>query len=164
MSSEKLLNNKDVLENIDIRNASYYDTLTDEQKKEFSPFIIMKMASSVEDKSKLDTIYHYIKLANVVNINLWDPIMKSHQKLQWLLLSIVGCGKKVYHPWINVTNNRNNKSKIDLLIERRYPGINRMELKLLKKKLSKDDIIEIMHRFGMQDSDMNDIIKELEKL
>ena len=152
----------EVLENIDLRNLSFYDSLDEDQKKALSPFVAMKFASSIDEKSKLDIKYHYISMANTVNVNLWN--ISAHKKLQWLLLSIMGINKKMFHPQIPFVNSKVSKTKIDLLLEKKYPDANKFELKILKKKLSKSDIIEIMHNLGWQDHDMKDTLKEIEKI
>ena len=117
----------EVLENIDLRNLSFYDSLDEEQKKALSPFVAMKFASSIDEKSKLDIKHHYISMANTVNMNLWN--ISAHKKLQWLLLSIIGINKKMFHPQIPFINSKVSKTKIDVLIEKKYTDANKFELK-----------------------------------
>ena len=162
MAKEKILELSDVLENVDFSNIKYYDSLNDEQKKAFAPFVVLKCISSTEDKQKLHTKYHHIAMANTANVNFWT--INSHPKLQWMLLSIIGLGKKLYHPWIPVASGKGSKSKIDLLIETCYPDANKLELSILKKKLTKDDMINLINRLGLQDNDIKDIIKEIESV
>ena len=123
---------------VDRRNKEFYSQLSDEQKKEFSPYMVMRWTSSIKGSKQLQE--HYLELTNEF-LNKDFSVLYKHKKLYWMLASIIGIGRNQYHPWIGVSK----KTKKELLADRfssLYPSLNQDELTiLLSNKKAVQDII-----------------------
>jgi hypothetical protein len=89
---------------IDRKDYEYYDRLTEEQKKKFVPFMMIKWLSSVQGSKDLQE--YYIRSVNHIGNKHFLNFMigtkeHSHPKLQWLLLCASTPGlNKIRHHWI----------------------------------------------------------------
>ena len=73
---------------VDLRNYEFYDKLTPEEKKEFSPYILMRYVSNVDGDRDLQE--WFIERTNeLVNKDHWT-LSKNHKALLWKLFA--GCG------------------------------------------------------------------------
>ena len=123
---------------VDRRNKEFYSQLSDEQKKEFSPYMVMRWTSSIKGSKQLQE--HYLELTNEF-LNKDFSVLYKHKKLYWMLAAIIGIGRNQYHPWIGVSK----KTKKEILADRfssLYPSLNQDELTiLLSNKKAVQDII-----------------------
>jgi len=85
---------------IDRKDYGYYDSLTDEQKKKFSPFMMIKWLSAV--KASLPIQQYYLLSTNeFANKYLFNENVYKNPKLQWLMLCASGLGQgKQFHQYI----------------------------------------------------------------
>ncbi len=58
----KKIDLKSMLGAVDRRNKDFYDQLSEEQEKEFSPFMVLRWTSSIKGSKELQT--HYLTYAN----------------------------------------------------------------------------------------------------
>ncbi len=134
----KKIDLKSMLGAVDRRNKEFYSQLSDEQKKEFSPYMVMRWTSSIKGSKQLQE--HYLELTNEF-LNKDFSVLYKHKKLCWMLASIIGIGRNQYHPWIGVSK----KTKKEILADRfssLYPSLNQDELTiLLSNKKAVQDII-----------------------
>ena len=134
----KKIDLKSMLGAVDRRNKDFYSQLSDEQKKEFSPFMIMRWTSSIKGSKQLQE--HYLELTNEF-LNKDFSVLYKHKELCWMLASIIGIGRNQFHPWIGVSK----KTKKELLTDKLsslYPSLNQDELKiLLSNKKAVQDIL-----------------------
>ena len=81
---------------VDTREYNFYDNLTDEEKKVFSPFILMRYTSNVQGDADLQA--WFLETTNeYVNKNHWI-LSKNHNPLLWKLFGATGVGQCMYHP------------------------------------------------------------------
>ena len=134
----KKIDLKSMLGAVDRRNKEFYSQLSDEQKKEFSPYMVMRWTSSIKGSKQLQE--HYLELTNEF-LNKDFSVLYKHKKLYWMLASIIGIGRNQYHPWIGVSK----KTKKEILADRfssLYPSLNQDELTiLLSNKKAVQDIL-----------------------
>jgi len=96
---------------IDRKDYGYYDRLTPEQQKKFTPFMLIHWVSSV--KSNRDMQHYYLQSTNhYANTHLFNEFVGKHPKLQWLMLvaSSPDYGKQ-QHQWIPHIKERVAKLK-----------------------------------------------------
>lgn len=86
----------EALEAIDRKDYGYYDRLTEEQKKKFAPFMLIKWVSYVTGRNQ----YHYALFSNEINKNFLNEKIHTHPKLQWQLLCVAGIGSKQFRKWL----------------------------------------------------------------
>lgn len=129
---------------IDKKDYGYYDRLTEEQKKKFTPFMLIKWASAVKSSSKIQA--YYILAANVTaNRHLFNESVQKHPKLQWLMLCAMGLGSKQFHQWIpqikESVSKLKEKPKLDDISEyytKVYPSTDKKLIKEISKQFVDD--------------------------
>lgn len=143
---------KDVMLAIDKKDRQFYNRLTDEQKKAFSAWMMMRYASSVQGRNAA----HYVFMINeLVNKNFSD--VSRHPELQWLLLSTAGSGKMEFHPYIKPPNSKKKKDKIGDFLSSIYPHFKSDEIELLISLNSKDELKQLAQAHGYDDKSIKDI-------
>lgn len=148
-----------VLPSIDVRDKQFYDSLTDEEKKGFSPWLVQRYLSSAESASR-EVIEHYLIMTNdLVNVNFSDV---KDPEMQWLLMSIVGVGKKMRHPYIAPGGGkRKKKNAFKDWLKEQYPHLSDQELDIwiggMDKKFAKD----LLEQYHVKDKDIISSANEL---
>ena len=86
------------LNGIDKKNKKLYSTLTEKEKKDFSPWLLMRYTSNIKE-GPWRLFYHHLVMTNeFVNVHFSD--LRKHKELQWLLLQLVGTGKNFFHEFV----------------------------------------------------------------
>jgi hypothetical protein len=130
---------------LDLKNYNFYDNLTDEEKKAFSPYVLMRYSSNCQDD--LDTQEWFLEMTNeYVNKNHW-ALSKNHKALLWKLFSATGVGVKTYHPYL-AAGKKEKANKIEKLLCELYPATKMAEIKMLAQMMTKDDINELFDKMG----------------
>ena len=74
---------KKELNGVDMRDKDMYNNLTDEERKSFSPYILMRYVSNVQGDR--DVQEWFVEMTNeLVNKNHWT-LSKNHKGLLWKL-------------------------------------------------------------------------------
>jgi hypothetical protein len=147
-----------MLYNIDIGNMEWYESLSDEEKKSFSPYVSMRFASSVKGIKSLQL--EYIENVNEF-CNKDFSLLQKHDgdsKLFWKLLALCGVGKKMFHPWIKAPKGKGKKTKLMEFLDDIYPTLKNDEKELLKKLLTKQDIKQLAKDAGLNDNEIKSLV------
>jgi hypothetical protein len=136
----------------------WYDKLSDEEKKSFSPYVAMRFASSVKGISSLQE--EYIQNVNEFCNKDFSLIQKheNDSKLFWKLLALCGVGKKMFHPWIKAPKGKGKKTKLMEFLDTVYPNYKSDEKELLKKILSKKEIKKLAKDVGLTDNEIKQLV------
>jgi len=145
---------KDIMYAIDKKDKSYYNTLTAEQKKAFSAWMMMRYASSVQGSSKLKAQYIYM-VNELVNKHFSD--ISGHPELQWLLLSICGDGSVQFHPYLKPPTARKKKDKVSEFISNLYPLYKMDEIEMILKINTQDELKQLAADNGLSDKEIKEI-------
>jgi hypothetical protein len=130
---------------VDQRNHNFYDNLTEDEKKAFSPYILMRYTASVQGDR--DVQEWYLEMTNeLVNKNHWS-LSKGHKALLWKLFASTGTGVNAYHPYL-ASGKREKTNKIEKLIAELNPTMKFDEIKLLADLMNKQDIEELFDKMG----------------
>lgn len=132
----------------DRKDRAYYDKFTDEERKKFSTYLMLRWGSVVEGSSDLQA-YYLLAVNDRVNKNFFD--IGRHPKLQWLLCTTVSPNMgKQRHQWIgNKKKEGNNKAQ--KFLAKLYPNLKQDEIELLAKINDKRDIDDLARRHGLDD-------------
>ena len=125
----------------DSKDRNFYDDLTDDERKKFSTYMMLKWGANVEGSSDLKE--WYLRVHNErVNLNFFD--LNKHPKLQWLSCTTVspGMGSK-RHYWIK--SQKNEGRKIRKFVEAQFPGLKEDEIDLMLE-LNDDESFKNMAR------------------
>jgi hypothetical protein len=132
---------------LDRKNRSFFDELTPEEQKKFSPFIMIRWSSTVEGSSELQA-YYLISANERINRHYFDINTTQHKKFQWLLATTVSPGMgKQYHKWL-AAGKRENNSKVFKFLREAYPEYKDDEIELLIKINTRDEIKDLARAYG----------------
>ena len=130
---------------VDTRNYDFYDKLTDEEKKVFSPFVLMRYTASVQGDR--ETQEWFLERTNeLVNKDHWT-LSKNHKPLLWKLFAGVGGGAPAYHPYL-AAGKKEKANKIENLLCELHPAMKMDEIKMLAKMMDKTDVEELFDKMG----------------
>jgi hypothetical protein len=150
------LNIKNEMRQFDTKNRGFYDELTDEEKKKFSNFLMLRWGSSVKGNSDLAK-YYVLSMNQNVNKNFWS--LNKHPKLQWLLMTCVSPNMGVFdHEWL-AFKGKVAKNKRAQFIATLYPAMKMDEAELLSDQISDAELTEILVERGWTDQNIKKAMK-----
>jgi len=133
------------LKAVDLKNYNFYSNLTDEEKKAFSPYILMRYTSNVQGDRDIQE--WFLEMTNeAVNKHHW-LLSKHHKNLLWKLFATTGAGVSCYHPYL-AAGKKEKANKIEKLIAEIKPSMKLDEIKLLVKMMTDRDIEELFDSLG----------------
>jgi hypothetical protein len=133
------------LKAVDIRDKNFYDNLSDQDKKEFSPYILMRYVSNVQ--GDVDVQEWFLEMTNeLVNKNHWT-LSKNHKALLWKLFAGCGTGEVAYHPYL-AAGKKQKAVKIEKLLAELNPSMKMEDIKLLASMMDKNDKQELFDKLG----------------
>lgn len=155
--SEDKLSIKNEMAEFDRKNRSFYDSLTDEERRKFSPYLMIRWGSAVSGSAELQA-YYVISANERINRNFFDISTSQHKKFQWLLATTVspGLGIKT-HTWIALKKKTTDNKAINFL-RARYPHLKEDDIQALNQINTKDDLKSLAKDMGWSD---REIKKEL---
>jgi hypothetical protein len=130
----------------DRKNREFYDSLTDEERKKFSNYLMIRWGSAVQGSRELQEFY-VIATNERLNKRFFD--INRHPRLQWLTATTVSPGLGTQrHPWIAPKKKEAGASGIRKQLAELYPHLKDDELGVLSKITTKKDIDEYLKRAG----------------
>jgi hypothetical protein len=95
--SDKLSIQNEMLQ-FDLKNREFYDELTDEERKKFSNYLMLRWGSAVQGSNEMQEFY---LIATNERLNRHFFAINQHPKLQWLSATTVSPGMgSQRHQWI----------------------------------------------------------------
>lgn len=147
-----------VLKAADQGDLNFYSNLSDDQKKEFIPYVLMRWMSAVNNTALSE---HYITTTNsFINIGFWELV--NHPELQWKLFAACGAGITQRHAWIP-NSKKTSTSKLNRLLCEFNPSLNDTELHLIKQKLTKESLKQLCLDYAMDNSEIKLILEDFKK-
>ena len=111
------LNLNSELAALDLKDRQFRQKLTDEERKKFSTYLMLRYSASVEGSVDLQAYYLMATNENV-NKNFFE-LGKKHDELQWLTCTTVSPGMgKQRHYWLGAPARSKNERYLDRLIAR----------------------------------------------
>jgi hypothetical protein len=149
MTTDKL-SIKSEMTAFDRKNRDFYDSLSDEEKKKFSPFLMIRYGATVTGSPDLQA-YYLMSCNERLNKNFFEVNTTQHKKLQWLLATTVSPGMgNQFHQWVKVGKRETDNKAIKFLREL-YPHISDDEIELLAEINTKDDLKQMAKNLGWDD-------------
>ena len=137
---------KRVLKAVDNKNYNFYSNLTDEERKELSPFVLMRFVSNVQGQDQ-DIEEWFVEMTNdFVNKNHWQ-LSKNHKELLWKLLAATGAGMPCYHPYL-AAGKKTKTDKFENLLCEIYPSMKLSDIKLMASMMNEKDREELFENMG----------------
>lgn len=144
---------KKVLAGIDSRDKLFYNSLSDAQKKEFNPWMMMRYCSSVQGKNSASYIYLTNELVNKHFNDVKDP------EMQWLLLSMCGSGKIETHWFIKPAHAKKKKNKVVEFVQKHKPHMKIEDIEMLVHINSTEELKDFARDNGYDDKSIEQIFK-----
>lgn len=111
------LNLNSELAALDLKDRQFRQKLTDEERKKFSTYLMLRYSASVEGSVDLQSYYLMATNENV-NKNFFE-LGKKHDELQWLTCTTVSPGMgKQRHYWHGAPARSKSERYLDRLIAR----------------------------------------------
>jgi hypothetical protein len=134
---------------LDRKDRKFYDSLDDEEKKKFSPYLMIRWSSAVVGPTDLQE--YYVQSCNhYVNRDFFT--INKHPKLQWLLASAVSPGTGMHdHIWIKPKPKEKGSNDVKKLLMKLHPTKKLDEIELLSKLITKKEITEYLKAAGINE-------------
>ena len=143
---------KRVLPALDTRNKTLYENLTEEEMKGFSPWLVQRYLSSAESANNA-IIEHYLIMTNdIVNVNFSEV---KDPEMTWKLMSMVGIGKSLKHPYIAPGGGkRKKKNAFKAWLSEQFPHLDDQELDIWISNLDKKSAKDMLEQYHVKDKDV----------
>jgi hypothetical protein len=143
------LNISNELQQLDTKNRQFYRELTDEERKKFSTFLMIRWSSSVQGSADLQA-YYLLSCNENLNKHFFD--LSRHPELQWLSATTVSPGMGTFrHDWIKQKKRDSNNSKAVKFLRQIYPAYKQDELELLAQINSTAELKQLAREHGWDD-------------
>lgn len=137
----------------DHKDRQFYDSFTDEERKKFSTYLMLKWGSSVQGSPDLQE--YYLRAMNEnVNINFFD--LARHPKLQWLLCTTVSPGLGVQKHWFPKSSGRTKQSKALKFLRSIRPVDKLCDLEILAQLNDQQYFENLAREYGWSDKEIRD--------
>lgn len=146
MSDKLSINNE--MAQFDRKNRDFYDSLTAEEKKKFSNFLMIRYGSSVKGSRELQEFY---LIATNERLNKHFFAINRHPKLQWLTATTVspGLGNQ-FHQWLAPRKKESGASALRKQIAELYPTLKDDELDLMCQINTKKEVDAYLKAMGRE--------------
>ena len=142
---------------VDGKVRDFYDDLSEEERKKFSPYLILKYTANVSGNQ--DLAEYYLRRCNeTLNKDFFN--INKHPKLQWLCASAVSPGMgNTYHYWIKAPKKGRSSTKERKFLQQLYPSAKEDELDMLVEINTKDDLKAHALELGWTDKEIKEAFK-----
>ena len=133
---------------LDRKDRDFYSSLTDEERKKFSNFLMIRWGSSIQGSAELQ--HYYLQSSNHY-VNKHFFAINRHPKLQWLCATAVSPGLGTQrHQWIAPKKKEAGASGIRKQIAELFPHLKDDEIELMSKINTKKDIDNYLKQLGQE--------------
>ncbi len=143
----------------DTKNRDFFKNLTDDERKNFSNFMMIRWGATVDSNEELQR--YYLRSVNErLNTHFFDISGKDHAQLHWLLATTVSPGVgKLYHPWVGFKKKTGTSNGFRRLLETHFPSASNSEIDLLLKINDSTDIKQFAKDLGMSPAQIKKELK-----
>lgn len=130
---------------VDLKDYDFYNNLTEQEQKEFSPFVLMRFTSNV--KGDPDIQEWFVEMTNeLVNKHHWT-LSKNHKGLLWKLYAATGIGATMYHQYL-AAGKKEKANKIEKLLAELHPAMKMDDIKVWASLMDDTDKKELLDKMG----------------
>ena len=132
----------------DRKNRNFYDELTDEEKKKFSNYLMIRWGSSVQGSQDLQEFY---VIATNERLNKHFFSINKHPKLQWLCATSVSPGMGIHrHTWIAPKKKEAGATGFKKQLAELFPNKKMDEIELLAAITTKKELDAYLKQLGRE--------------
>jgi hypothetical protein len=130
----------------DEKDRDFYDSLTDEERKKFSNYLMIRWGSAVHGSRELQEFY---VVATNERLNKHFYSVNRHPKLQWLMATSVSPGMGVHrHQWIAPKKKESGSSEIKKTLMQLYPTMKMSDIETLAAITDPKELKEHLRNMG----------------
>lgn len=135
----------------DRKNRDFYDSLTDEEKKKFSNYLMIRWGSAVQGSQDLQEFY---LVSTNERLNKHFFAINRHPKLQWLCATAVSPGfGSQRHQWISPKKKDPNSNEVKKILLDLYPNMKPQDIEVLATMIDKRELKAYLREHGNSDKD-----------
>jgi len=132
----------------DRKDRTFYDSLTVDERKKFSNFLMIRYGSSVQGNRDLQEFY---LISTNERLNKHFFTINRHPKLQWLCATTVSPGMGTQrHTWIAPKKREPGAGNIKKQLSELFPHLKDDELEVLAEINTKKDIDAYVKALGRE--------------
>ena len=134
------------MQQFDLKNRDFYDELTDEERKKFSNYLMIRWGSAVQGSQELQEFY-VISTNERLNKHFFS--VNRHPGLQWLMATSVSPGLGTQrHQWIAPKKKDASNNEIKKALMEMYPTMKITDIDALAAITDKQDIKQRQKEMG----------------
>jgi hypothetical protein len=135
----------------DHKNRDFYDSLTEEERKKFSNYLMIRWGSAVQGSRELQEFY-VISCNERLNKHFFA--VNRHPRLQWLMATTGSPGMGVHrHPWIAPKKKVAGSNEIKKILMELYPTMKIADIECLATMVDKKQLKDHLREHGTPDKD-----------
>jgi hypothetical protein len=132
----------------DRKDREFFTNLTDDERKKFSNYLMIRWGSSVQGSRDLQEFY-LISTNERLNKHFFN--INRHPKLQWLCATAVSPGLGTQrHQWIAPKKKEAGASGLRKQIAELFPHLKDDEVELMSRINTKKDIDALLKKMGVE--------------
>lgn len=132
----------------DRKDRKFYESLSDEEKKKFSNYLMIRWGSAVQGSRDLQEFY-LISCNERLNKHFFA--VNKHPKLQWLMATTVSPGLGAHkHQWIAPKKKESASNGTKKQLSELFPNMKSDEIELMAEINSKKDIENYLKDLGQE--------------
>lgn len=133
----------------DSKDRRFYADLTEEERKKFNNFLMVRWGSSVQGSTELQQ-YYLMSCNENLNKHFFD--LSKHPELQWLSATTVSPDMGNFrHDWIKQKKRQGSNNKAVKFLRQFYPEYKEDELELLAQINTTEDLKQLAREHGWDD-------------
>ena len=130
----------------DRKNRKFYDELTDEEKKKFSNYLMIRWGSSVQGSRDLQEFY-VISCNERLNKHFFA--INRHPRLQWLCATAVSPGLGTHrHQWISPKKKDASDSGVKKQLAELFPNMKLDDIETMSSLVTAKEITAYLRELG----------------
>jgi hypothetical protein len=130
----------------DEKDRDFYDSLTDEERKKFSNYLMIRWGSAVHGSRELQEFY---VVATNERLNKHFYAVNRHPKLQWLMATSVSPGMGTHrHQWIAPKKKESGSSEVKKTLMQLYPTMKMSDIETLAAIIDPKELKEHLKHMG----------------
>ncbi len=130
----------------DRKDRDFYDSLTDEERKKFSNYLMVRWGSAVQGSRELQEFY-LIATNERLNKNFFA--VNKHPKLQWLMATSVSPGMGTHrHQWIAPKKKEAGSNEVKKILLELYPTMKISDIETLAAVIDKKELRQYLREHG----------------
>lgn len=132
----------------DQKDRTFYDNLTDEERKKFSTYLMIRWGSSVQGSRDLQEFY---VIATNERLNKHFFNIGKHPKLQWLLATTVSPDMGAFrHQWIAPKKKEPGAGSLKKQLAELFPTYKDDEIEVLAAITTKKELDAYIKQHGRE--------------